>query len=213
MNQNVYWNAVADAKKFTTVLDKELVSKYVLKNARILDVGCGYGRILNELYQMGYTDLTGIDSSENMIKRGKREYPHLNLISNPDGKIVFSDNSFDVVILFGVLTCVPDDASQKILIENIKRVLKSNGIIYVCDFLINDGIKRKIFYKKHQKDFGTYGTFRTYDGAIVRHHKEEHIYNLLSDFEQSEYKKYVFATMNGNKSNGFGFIGKLKKDL
>lgn len=46
MNQNEYWNSVAE-KKFTTVLDVELFSKFVAKDSKILDVGCGYGRILN----------------------------------------------------------------------------------------------------------------------------------------------------------------------
>ena len=213
MRQTEYWNTVAEEKNFTTVLDKELFSKYVSKDAKILDVGCGYGRILNELHQEGYTDLTGIDSAENMIKRGIREYPHLNLISNIDGEINFPDNTFDAVILFGVLTCVPDDASQKLLIESIKNVLKPNGIIYVCDFLLNTGLKRRMFYKKHQKEFGTYGTFRTYDGVVVRHHDEKYISDLLSDFEQLEYKKYVFATMNGSESNGFAFVGNVKSDV
>lgn len=140
MNQNEYWNSVAEEKKFTTVLDVELFSKYVSKDSKILDVGCGYGRILNELTEAGFTDLTGVDSAENMIKRGLREYPNLNLVANPDGAIPFEDNSFDAVILFGVLTCVPDNESQKELLNNIKKVLKPGGIVYINDFLLNSGL-------------------------------------------------------------------------
>lgn len=211
MNQNEYWNSVAEEKKFTTVLDAELFSKYVAKGSAILDVGCGYGRILNELAESGFTDLTGVDSAENMIKRGLREYPNLNLIANPDGSMPFPDNSFDAVILFGVLTCVPNNESQKSLLESIKRVLKPGGIIYVNDFLLNSGFKRWMFYKKAQKQMGTYGVFKTYDGAVVRHHNEKYILNLLSDYEKLEYEKFVIPTMNGNKSNAFSFIGKLKQ--
>ena len=115
MNQNEYWNSVAEEKKFTTVLDVELFSKYVSKDCKILDVGCGYGRVLNELAEAGFTDLTGVDSAENMIKRGMREYPGLNLVANPDGKLPFAENTFDAVILFGVLTCVPDNEFQNSL--------------------------------------------------------------------------------------------------
>ena len=211
MNQNEYWNSVAEEKKFTTVLDVELFSKYVSKDCKILDVGCGYGRILNELSEAGFTDLTGVDSAENMIKRGLREYPNLNLVANPDGAIPFEDDSFDAVILFGVLTCVPDNESQKVLLNDIKRVLKPGGIIYINDFLLNSGFKRWLFYKKAQKETGIYGAFKTYDGATVRHHAEAYILNLLSDFKTLDYQKFVIPTMNGNKSNSFGFIGELKK--
>lgn len=211
MNQNEYWNSVAEEKKFTTVLDVELFSKYVSKDCKILDVGCGYGRILNELAEAGFTDLTGVDSAENMIKRGLREYPNLNLVANPDGKLPFEENTFDAVILFGVLTCVPDNESQKVLLNDIKRVLKTGGIIYINDFLLNTGFKRWFFYKKAQKETGIYGAFKTYDGATVRHHAENYILNLLSDFKTLDYQKFVIPTMNGNKSNSFGFIGELKK--
>ena len=154
MNQNEYWNSVAEEKKFTTVLDVELFSKFVSKDCKILDVGCGYGRILNELAEAGFTDLTGVDSAENMIKRGLREYPNLNLFANPDGAIPFEDNSFGAVILFGVLTCVPDNESQKELLNNIKKVLKPGGIIYINDFLLNSGLKRWLFYKNAQRLLG-----------------------------------------------------------
>ena len=211
MNQNEYWNSVAEEKKFTTILDVELFSKYVSKDCKILDVGCGYGRILNELAEAGFTDLTGVDSAENMIKRGLRDYPNLNLVANPDGKLPFEENTFDAVILFGVLTCVPDNESQKELLNDIKRVLKPGGVIYINDFLLNSGFKRWLFYKKAQKETGVYGAFKTYDGATVRHHAEDYILNLLSDFKTLDYQKFVIPTMNGNKSNSFGFIGELKK--
>ncbi len=211
MNQNEYWNLVAEEKNFTTVLDVQLFSRYVSKDYKILDVGCGYGRILNELAEAGFTDLTGVDSAKNMIKRGLREYPELNLVANPDGVIPFENNFFDSVILFGVLTCVPDNESQQKLLNNIKKVLKPGGIIYINDFLLNSGFKRRLFYKNAQKKTGIYGAFKTYDGATVRHHAEDYILELLSDFKTLEYKKFVIPTMNGNKSNSFGFIGELKK--
>ena len=101
--------------------------------------------------------------------------------------------------------------SQKELLNDIKRVLKPGGVIYINDFLLNSGFKRWLFYKKAQKETGIYGAFKTYDGATVRHHAEDYILNLLSDFKTHDYQKFVIPTMNGNKSNSFGFIGELKK--
>ncbi len=50
MKQSDYWNSVADKRNFTTTFQKNKFCKYVDKNAKILDVGCGYGRTMNELY-------------------------------------------------------------------------------------------------------------------------------------------------------------------
>ena len=68
MDSKEYWNMVANEKKFSTPFQMDLYKKYVSNDKKILDIGCGYGRILKELYDNGYTDLLGIDFSSEMIK-------------------------------------------------------------------------------------------------------------------------------------------------
>ena len=53
MNQRDYWDSVSEKKEFTTPFQAEAFAKYVGKDALIVDVGCGYGRTLNELQQLG----------------------------------------------------------------------------------------------------------------------------------------------------------------
>ena len=61
MDQIKYWNSVADTKEFTTPFQFDELPNYIDKHAVILDVGCGYGRTLNELKNQGYENLLGID--------------------------------------------------------------------------------------------------------------------------------------------------------
>lgn len=89
----------------------------------------------------------------------------------------------------------------------IKRVLKPNGLLYVNDFLLCSGITKNLFYKKQQRKFKTYGVFETYDGAVVRHHDERYIFDLLAEFKKPVFEKYELMTMNSNKACGFNFIG------
>lgn len=206
MEQRSYWSSVANDRNFTTEFNEKVFSQYVTKDAQILDVGCGYGRTLNELYQAGYKNLVGVDSSIGMLERGRREFPHLKFMQN-DTDLPFENDSFDVVIIFGVLTSVVDNVSQKALIKEIYRVLKSDGIIYVNDFLINTSLIYKLKYKKYEKIFCTYGIYKLDDGGVLRHHKEEYIFDLLSCFKILDYRKLKFKTTGGNISNGFYFIG------
>ncbi|MBR4421859.1 MAG: class I SAM-dependent methyltransferase, partial [Erysipelotrichaceae bacterium] len=60
MEQKQYWNDVSATKEFTIPIDLEIFSHYVTKEDLILDVGCGYGRVMNELYELGYRNLIGI---------------------------------------------------------------------------------------------------------------------------------------------------------
>lgn len=142
-----------------------------------------------------------------MVERGKRDYPYLKFVNN-DSCNNFESDSFDAVILFGVLTCVVDNSSQADLIKGIKRVLKPGGILYINDFLLNTDLRNKVRYKVYETQFDNYGVFKNAEGGVLRHHSEAYIKQLLSDFEELEYEKLVFKTMNGNISNGFYFIGR-----
>lgn len=211
MEQKEYWNKVADKKEFTTPFHFEAFEKVTGKDALILDVGCGYGRILEQLHQHGYRNLAGIDFSENMIERGRKEYPYLDLRVKHKETIEFEDNSCDAVILFAVLTCIIDDDSQTELIKEIERVLKPDGIIYINDFLLNSDERNLKRYESFKDKYNKYGVFELPEGAIVRHHDTEWIKQLTAPFEKIKFEKVVFTTMNGNKSNGFYFLGRKKR--
>ncbi|MCM1498393.1 MAG: class I SAM-dependent methyltransferase [Clostridium sp.] len=60
-------NHVSGQKEFTTPFQANEFAKYVEPDGNILDIGCGYGRTLNELYQNGYRNLIGMDFSNGMI--------------------------------------------------------------------------------------------------------------------------------------------------
>lgn len=208
LDQKEYWDGVAYKKEFTTPFQMDLYSKYISKDSKILDVGCGYGRTLNELYCSGYKNLYGIDFSKNMIERGKKQYPYINLKLKQDKSIEFEDDYFDSVIIFAVLTCIIDDNEQLLLINEIKRVLKPGGIIYINDFLLNEDNRNIKRYQLFHEKYGTYGIFELPEGVILRHHSKEWIEHITSGFEKIVLDKVIYTTMNGHKSSGFYFMGK-----
>ena len=207
-NQEEYWDSVSGTKNFPTPFQITEFEKFVSKDMNILDVGCGYGRTLNELYEGGYKHLHGIDFSQGMIERGLKLFPYLNLQKNESGILPFPDNNFYAVILIAVLTCIYDDASQLQLISEIKRVLKTGGILYINDYLANFDDRNLERYDMYEDKYSKYGVFELPEGAILRHHTEEYFFELMKDFGTLRYKRIIYTTMNGNKSNGFYFIGK-----
>lgn len=209
MKQEEYWNSVSEKKEFTTPFQAEEFSKYVKKDSCILDVGCGYGRTLDELYHNGYRNLIGVDFSSGMIERGKQQFPYLDLRVKEDTRIALPDTSVDAVVLFAVLTCIRTNEEQEQLLSEIQRVLKPQGILYVNDFLLNSDERNLSRYEKFKETYGIYGVFELPEGAVLRHHDEKWIKLLLKDFSEQESKRLTFTTMNGHKSNGFYFIGAL----
>lgn len=210
--QKEYWNSVADAKEFTTPMQSAVFCRYVNRDAAILDVGCGYGRVLSELHALGFRNLCGIDFSEKLIARGKRQFPYLDLRVMENETIDFPDASLDAVLLCAVLTCIVADRDQEALIAEIRRVLKPGGLLYVNDFLLNTDLRNRKRYAAWEQVYGTYGIFELPEGAVLRHHDRSHIRKLLSGFRELESEEVVYQTMNGHTSNGFYFAGRKEED-
>lgn len=209
-HQEEYWDNVSEKKEFPTPFQILEFQKYVSPEMSILDVGCGYGRTLNELHNNSFKNLNGVDFSQKMVNRGLRLYPYLNLAKNNGNELPFPSGQFDAVILIGVLTSNFPTKEQEKIISEISRVLKSRGILYLSDFLLNDDERNIKRYHKYIDEYGIYGVFKLKEGAVLRHHHESHISKLTKDFEDLIFKKTVYRTMNGNKSKGFYYIGKKK---
>ncbi|HQC53353.1 MAG TPA: class I SAM-dependent methyltransferase [Lentisphaeria bacterium] len=204
MNQLDYWNSIATTKAFTTDFKLEIFRARVPKDAQVLDVGCGYGRIMAKLWAEGYRHLTGLDPAHNLIRRGQSLFPHLRLLhqNNPDVLDV-PGSSVDAVLLCGVLTCVVQDDAQQRLVNEIYRVLKPGGNVYCSDFLLNDDERNLERYQRFAARHGTFGVFELPEGALLRHHAEPHIHRLFAAFLPDCYETVVFPTMNGHTSRGF----------
>lgn len=208
MKQQEYWESVSPTKNFTTPFQAKEFCQHVAKDSLVLDVGCGYGRTLQELHGLGYQNLMGMDFTEGMIRRGQSLYPYLDLRVMEHAAIDLPDDSVNAVILFAVITCIWNSAEQRKLIQEIRRVLKPGGILYINDFLLNDDQRNRDRYAKFADKYGIYGVFELPEGAICRHHDTVWIHELLQDYEQLQFQPLTFTTMNGNKSNGFFYIGR-----
>ena len=206
--QTDYWNKVAYEKSFTHPIDIKRISSLISKDCKILDYGCGYGRTCDDLWQEGYHKIIGVDLSSLMIERGRKKYPHLHLQVLESKNIPFESSSFDAVILFAVLTCIPSNEGQKSLVREIYRVLNSDGIVYVSDYWIQRDPRKRVRYDESKNKYGTYGIFDLPEGVVVRHHDKAWITKLLSIFEKIDLVDIDVITMNNNRAKGFQFYGR-----
>ncbi|MDQ5845363.1 MAG: class I SAM-dependent methyltransferase [Acidobacteriota bacterium] len=208
--QTTYWDRVAYDKRFSHPLRVEWLEQY-LENpqARILDYGCGYGRTLADLSHAGYTNSFGVDFSEAMLTRAMFEKPGERKLIRNDGRYLsFKSESFDAVFLFAVLTCMPKDSEQRLLLSETNRVLRPGGLIYVSDLLVNDDRRNLERYQRDAETYGCYGVFKLPEGVVVRHHTKEWIEEVTNQFERLEYEPFEVNTMNGNRSAAFQYLGR-----
>jgi SAM-dependent methyltransferase len=207
-NQKEYWDEVAEIKTFTHPIDLELIDLFLNKQSVIVDFGCGYGRIVKQLTDLGFENVSGFDTSKELIARGISEN-NLNLfhIENPTD-LKLEDNSVDCIILFAVLTCIPSNAGQNSIINLLLSKLKKGGILYISDYYIQEKSVEVGRYEYLNGDPNNFGVFKLPEGAIFRHHTKEWIKTLTKDFEVLIENPLIVTTMNGNIANGFQIIAK-----
>lgn len=203
-----YWEGKGAEKKYSTPFQLSVFSRYVDKSEAVLDVGCGYGRVMSELRAAGFTNVMGVEPSGALRDRAAAMDGSLLIRPLENGLIPFEDNSCDAVLLVAVLTCIPLDSEQESLLDEIYRVLKPGGIIYINDFLLNTDQRNLDRYGRYESRHGCYGVFELEGGAVLRHFSDERIKLLLNRFDSLEYEKVVYTTMNGNISNGFYYTGR-----
>ncbi|VFQ45789.1 class I SAM-dependent methyltransferase [Desulfoluna butyratoxydans] len=206
--QTTYWDSVASKKTFSHPVDIDTLRTWVRPDEKILDYGCGYGRTCAELAENGYRNVTGVDISRAMIKRGLAANPALDLRHSDAETLPFPEHSFSACTLMAVLTCIPTDAGQKQVMAEIFRVLRPGGVLYLSDYPLQNDERNTARYRQYEADYGQYGVFGLPEGAVVRHHAMPWIHELLSSFELLEEQTIEVATMNGNKATIFQVIAK-----
>ena len=181
--------------------------QWLTRDSRILDFGCGYGRCLGELFNAGYRDLIGFDFSPAMIAAAQTRFPEMTFQVVDSATIPLPDGSVDGALLFSVLTCMPTDAGQRALVNELHRVLKPRGLLYISDLLLQTDERNLTRYARDERKYGTYGVFDLPEGVTVRHHDPQWIESLTSEFEMVALDHIEVVTMNGNPANAFQWFG------
>jgi ubiquinone/menaquinone biosynthesis C-methylase UbiE len=147
---------------------------HVLKNINsgdiVLDLGCGYGRIIPSFSRQARS-VVGIDTSFSSLVMGKKmlsEIPNYNLLQMDALHLGFRDNSFDVVV------CIQNGISafhvdQKELIKESIRVTKPGGKILFSSYAEKFWNHRLEWFQL-QSESGLLGEIdyeKTKDGVIV----------------------------------------------
>ena len=93
---------------------------------KMLDVGCGPGIFLHEAKKMGFT-VQGVDLSV-WAKEHAKENFGIDVFQGMLKDAAFPDRSFDVVVMNDVIEHLEDPKS---VLEEVGRLLKNDGVLYV----------------------------------------------------------------------------------
>ncbi|MFA6255442.1 MAG: class I SAM-dependent methyltransferase [Patescibacteria group bacterium] len=110
---------------------------YVKAGDRILDLGCGNGK-LRLLFKDINLEYIGLDNSQKLLaiaeSDSKFKIANQKFIKADVTPLSFPDNYFDVVFFIAVFHHIPSDQLRQQTLEEIRRVLKPGGILVMANW-------------------------------------------------------------------------------
>jgi 2-polyprenyl-3-methyl-5-hydroxy-6-metoxy-1,4-benzoquinol methylase len=94
--------------------------------ARVLEVGCGMGRLSSKLRQFG--KVTAVDLGVKIIETAQARYPDIDFRSGNIHTLDLPVNSFDVIVTLETLSHVPD---QPGFLHRLAELLKPGGLFLI----------------------------------------------------------------------------------
>jgi ubiquinone/menaquinone biosynthesis C-methylase UbiE len=110
---------------------------HTLAGRRILDVGCGQGRILRSFVDMGAEpgNLYGVDLSEQYLDNAHRLSPGARVTLTNGQHLDFGEATFDLVTQYVVFSSISLPGLRNAMAMEMLRVLKPGGYIFWWDLL------------------------------------------------------------------------------
>ncbi len=117
-----------------------LVKKYVRPGMKVLDVGCGNGRLIEVLPEVEYW---GVDASEGLVGEALKHESIKTL--KQEGKVNFKvldmlelgklgEKDFDVVFMFASLNHIAGEENRRRVLAEVKKILKPGGMAVVTNW-------------------------------------------------------------------------------
>lgn len=168
------------------------------QDKRVLDLGSGYGWHCQYAVEHGAKSVTGVDISEKMLAVAKEKtHNKIRYIQMPIEDIIFSENSFDIVISSLAFHYIE---SFELIVEKVSGCLARGG-----DFVFS--VEHPIFTAHGNQDW-----YYDEDGNILHYPVDNYFYegqrtaNFLGE-KVIKYHKTLTTYLNGLIQGGFELTG------
>lgn len=118
-------------RRMGSSLLQKIVESNVAKEIPLVDLGCGTGELLCGLAGEGFSNLTGLDLSSQMIELAKPKTPAAKFLHADIENIPCEENQFEAAVSSAAIQwCDTDSAAVE-----IRRVLQPQGHLFLTTFV------------------------------------------------------------------------------
>lgn len=140
--------AYADWMKLSD-LEEKYLTQFINPGAKVLDLGCGTGRIPNVLKnRMGI--YLGVDCSEKMIEKAKQLNPGVQFLCKDFLEADYDSGKFNVVLLMNnVIDMLHPVSRRRKSFELIHEVLSDSGVMICSSHLLDSRLSPGYFEENY----------------------------------------------------------------
>ena len=166
--------------------EKKFLLENFPKNSIVLDIGSGFGRVLEILAPISKS-IIGIDNDKEaveMCKRVIKGMKNAKILYADAEKLEFKDGEFDVVTCLGGTPSNFGNTKDRIFSE-IRRVLKNKGLFF-CSVYNDSALEERLTYyeKYHSNQYNLdrkTGYVNVFDKFVSEQFSKEQIEKILED--------------------------------
>jgi ubiquinone/menaquinone biosynthesis C-methylase UbiE len=117
-----------------------------LGDRHVLEVGCGTGHVLAGLTELGARSdrLVGVDLIDFRLAEARRAFPEITFERANAERLGFAHSSFDLLLLFVVLSSILDPTMRENVARECARVLRPGGAVLWYDFRYDNPQNRHV---------------------------------------------------------------------
>lgn len=192
-----YWSNEEPEKILAGVcFPGEELTKFITAKSKVLDVGCGSGKISEYLYKNDYV-VTGIDINKKALDENKKRNSNITYIEADITKMLpFEDASFDAITVPYVFVSIIDREEARKAVAELMRVLKIGGLLWLCEATYSEDYNER--YKTGKELTGLDNVALSFfkDGPnqgkikrVIRHYSSEEMDELFQSLDKLSSKK------------------------
>jgi SAM-dependent methyltransferase len=129
-NYDSFAESFSGTRNYLPEATKSLFEGCVKAGDCVLDIGCGNGRLYSFFKEKG-ANYVGIDNSKKLVKIAKNKFSEADFTIGDALDLPFAPDSFDLVVSMAVLHHIPSKGYRKKFFGEMRRVLKTGGILIV----------------------------------------------------------------------------------
>jgi len=123
--------------------------KFLGRSPKVLEAGCGNGRVIVWLGMHGVKNVWGIEANDKIVKDFKTRFPGFDVRCGDIMNLPKDFRNHDVVLSYGVVEHFPDGVSRPL--KQMYQDLAAPGIAIVTVPLLSGFSQNKIFNIRRQK--------------------------------------------------------------